>query len=125
MNLKIKGKVFYRKLFGEKLSKSDLRIYRNILKLLYHKKAETPLKDPDSSKYFIQVPFLHLDLIIDTTKAELINSKQIYPLEVDKLVLERAVLVIKTEVTRQRVGLEKRIKGKKDTILNNIFNNIK
>lgn len=113
------------KKFRSKLTQDDLRGYRNILKLLYHPKAETPLKDPDVSKYYIQVPSLHLDLIIDTEKAEIVNTKQIYPLNLDKKVTERAVERIKEEVSRQRMQLEDTIRGKKQNILNNIFDKIK
>lgn len=113
------------KKFRHNLTQDDLRGYRNILKLLYHPKAETPLKDPDNSKYYIQVPSLHLDLIIDTEKAEIVNTKQIYPLNLDKKVTERAVERIKEEVSRQRMQLEDTIRGKKQNILNNIFDKIK
>lgn len=125
MSIKIKVKIALRKQFGEKLSKSDLLCYRNILKLLYHRDANTPLKDPDNPKYFIQVPSLHLDLIIDDSHGELINSRQIYPLEVNKKVFERAILIIKREVTKQRMELEQDIRGKKQTILENVFKTIK
>jgi hypothetical protein len=113
------------KKFRTKLIKEDLRGYRNILKLLYHPKAETPLKDPDTPKYFIQVPKLHLDLIIDPEKAEIVNTRQIYPLNLDSKVLERAVKRIKEEVSKQRAEHEEKIRGKKQSILNNIYNQIK
>lgn len=125
MSIKIKCKVFFRNRFGLKLSQNDIRGYRNILKLLYHKKAETPLKDPEYPEYFIQVPSLHLDLIIDLNKAELINSTQIYPLELHPKVLERAIKSIKEEVSRQRGELKIQIRGKKETILNNVYKTIK
>ena len=110
--------------FSHKLTQEDLRGYRNILKLLYHPNAETPLKDPDVPKYYIQVPSLHLDLIIDSEKAEIVNTKQIYPLNLDKKVTERAVEKIKQEVSRQRAGLEDVIRGKKHTILDRLYNQI-
>ena len=113
------------KKFRQQLTQEDLRGYRNILKLLYHPKAETPLKDPDVSKYYIQVPCLHLDLIIDTEKAEIVNTKQIYHLNLDKKVTERAVQRIKEEVSKQRAELEERIRGKKFSILANLYRQIK
>jgi hypothetical protein len=113
------------KKFRQQLTQEDLRGYRNILKLLYHPKAETPLKDPDVAKFYIQVPCLHLDLIIDTEKAEIVNTKQIYPLNLDKKVTERAVERIKEEVSKQRADLEDTIRGKKDTILDKLYNQIK
>ena len=113
------------KKFRQQLTQEDLRGYRNILKLLYHPKAETPLKDPDVPKFYIQVPCLHLDLIIDTEKAEVVNTKQIYPLNLDTKVTERAVQRIKEEVSRQRADLEDTIRGKKDTILDKLYNQIK
>lgn len=113
------------KKFRHDLTKEDLRGYRNILKLLYHPKAETPLKDPDVAKFYIQVPCLHLDLIIDTEKAEVVNTKQIYPLNLDTKVTERAVKRIREEVSRQRGDLEDKIRGKKDTILDKLYNQIK
>ena len=120
-----KTRIKIAKKFRSKLTQEDLRGYRNILKLLYHPKAETPLKDPDVSKYYIQVPSLHLDLIIDTEKAEIVNTKQIYPLNLDKKVTERAVERIKEEVSKQRIQLEDTIRGKKQNILNNIFDKIR
>ena len=120
---RIKSK--FTKKFNNKLTQEDLRGYRNILKLLYHPKAITPLKDPDTPKYFIQVPCLHLDLIIDTEKAEIVNTKQIYPLNLDVRVTERAVTRIKEEVSRQRADLENSIRGKKQNILNTLYNRIK
>jgi hypothetical protein len=93
--------------------------------LLYHPKAETPLKDPEVAKYFIQVPCLHLDLIIDIEKAEIVNTKQIYPLNLDKKVTERAVQRIKEEVSKQRGDLEDKIRGKKQNILDNLYIKIK
>ena len=120
-----KIKVYLRKHFGKTLTQEDIRGYRNILKLLYHSQAETPLKDPDSPKYYIQVPKLHLDLIIDLEKAEIVNTKQIYPLNLQDIVLERAVKRIKQEVSKQRSELEIRIRGKKQNILNNLYIKIK
>lgn len=120
-----KTRIKIAKKFRHNLTKEDLRGYRNILKLLYHPKAETPLKDPDFAKYFIQVPCLHLDLIIDTEKAEIVNTKQIYPLNLDKRVTERAVERIKEEVSKQRAALEDKIRGKKDTILDKLYNRVK
>ena len=113
------------KKFRHDLTKEDLRGYRNILKLLYHPKAETPLKDPDVAKFYIQVPCLHLDLIIDTEKAEIVNTKQIYPLNLDTKVTERAVKRIREEVSKQRADLENTIRGKKQNILNNLYIKIK
>jgi hypothetical protein len=113
------------KKFRKELTPEDLRGYRNILKLLYHSKATTPLKDPDVAKFYIQVPSLHLDLIIDSTNAEIVNTKQIYPLNLNEKVTERAVQRIKEEVSRQRADLEEIIRGKKDTILTKLYSQIK
>ena len=113
------------KKFRQQLTQEDLRGYRNILKLLYHPKAETPLKDPDVAKFYIQVPCLHLDLIIDTEKAEIVNTKQIYPLNLNTKVTERAVKKIREEVSKQRADLEDKIRGKKDTILSKLYTQIK
>jgi len=114
-------KIKIAKKFRNELTPEDLRGYRNILKLLYHPKAETPLKDPDVAKFYIQVPCLHLDLIIDTEKAEIVNTKQIYPLNLDKKVTERAVQRIREEVSKQRADLEDTIRGKKQNILDNLY----
>lgn len=113
------------KKFRQELTPEDLRGYRNILKLLYHPKAETPLKDPDVAKFYIQVPSLHLDLIIDTCKAEIVNTKQIYPLNLNPKVTERAVKRIIQEVAKQRADLEEVIRGKKETILTKLYSQIK
>ena len=113
------------KKFRQELTPEDLRGYRNILKLLYHPKAETPLKDPDVAKFYIQVPSLHLDLIIDTCKAEIVNTKQIYPLNLNPKVTERAVKKIIQEVAKQRADLEEVIRGKKETILTKLYTQIK
>jgi hypothetical protein len=118
-------KIKIAKKFRQQLTLEDLRGYRNILKLLYHPKAETPLKDPDVAKFYIQVPCLHLDLIIDTEKAEIVNTKQIYPLNLDKKVTERAVKKIREEVSKQRADLEDKIRGKKQNILDNLYIKIK
>jgi hypothetical protein len=118
-------KIKFAKKFRQELSSEDLRGYRNILKLLYHPKAETPLKDPDVAKFYIQVPSLHLDLIIDAEKAEIVNTKQIYPLNLNVKVTERAVQRIKEEVSKQRADLEEIIRGKKDTILTKLYSQIK
>jgi len=118
-------KIKIAKKFRNELTPEDLRGYRNILKLLYHPKAETPLKDPDVAKYFIQVPCLHLDLIIDTEKAEIVNTKQIYPLNLNTKVTERAVQRIKEEVSKQRADLEDTIRGKKQNILDNLYVKVK
>lgn len=118
-------KIKFAKKFRQELSSEDLRGYRNILKLLYHPKAETPLKDPDVAKFYIQVPSLHLDLIIDVEKAEIVNTKQIYPLNLNPKVTERAVKRIIQEVAKQRADLEEVIRGKKETILTKLYTQIK
>jgi hypothetical protein len=118
-------KIKFAKKFRQELSQEDLRGYRNILKLLYHPKAETPLKDPDVAKFYIQVPSLHLDLIIDAEKAEIVNTKQIYPLNLNVKVTERAVKRIIQEVAKQRADLEEVIRGKKETILIKLYSQIK
>ena len=120
-----KTRIKIAKKFRSKLTQEDLRGYRNILKLLYHPKAETPLKHPDLAKYYIQVPCLHLDLIIDSEKAEIINTKQIYPLNLDKKVLERALEVIREKVIEHREMHEQRIRHKKQNILQNLYIRIK
>jgi hypothetical protein len=118
-------KIKIAKKFRQQLTLEDLRGYRNILKLLYHPKAETPLKDPDVAKFYIQVPCLHLDLIIDTEKAEIVNTKQIYPLNLNTKVTERAVKKIREEVSKQRADLEDTIRGKKQNILDNLYVKVK
>jgi hypothetical protein len=118
-------RIKFAKKFRQELSSEDLRGYRNILKLLYHPKAETPLKDPDVAKFYIQVPSLHLDLIIDAEKAEIVNTKQIYPLNLNVKVTERAVKRIIQEVAKQRADLEEVIRGKKETILIKLYSQIK
>jgi hypothetical protein len=118
-------RIKFAKKFRQELTPEDLRGYRNILKLLYHPKAETPLKDPDVAKFYIQVPSLHLDLIIDSTRAEIVNTKQIYPLNLNEKVTERAVQRIREEVSKQRADLEEIIRGKKDTILTKLYTQIK
>jgi hypothetical protein len=120
-----KTRIKIAKKFRNELTQEDLRGYRNILKLLYHPKAETPLKDSDVAKYFIQVPCLHLDLIIDTEKAEIVNTKQIYPLNLNTKVTERAVKRIREEVSKQRADLEDTIRGKKQNILDNLYVKVK
>jgi len=118
-------RIKFAKKFRQELTQEDLRGYRNILKLLYHPKAETPLKDPDVAKFYIQVPSLHLDLIIDAEKAEIVNTKQIYPLNLNVKVTERAVKRIIQEVAKQRADLEEVIRGKKETILIKLYSQIK
>jgi hypothetical protein len=125
MKIKIWVKIKIRNKFGIKLTKEDLRGYRNILKLLYHPQGETPLKDSETTKYYIQVPTLHLDLIIDLSKAEIVNTFQVYPLNLNDKVLERAVKRIKEEVTKQRFALECMIRGKKQNIFDKLYNQIK
>jgi hypothetical protein len=120
-----KTRINIAKKFRSKLTQEDLRGYRNILKLLYHPKAETPLKHPDLAKYYIEVPKLHLDLIIDSEKAEIVNTKQIYPLNLDKKVLERALEKIKDEVVKHRELHEQRIKFKKQNIVDTLYIRIK
>lgn len=116
---KIKGK------FVKKLTTEDVRGYRNILKLLYHERAEKPQKDIYLTKYYIQVPHLHLDLIIDSDKAEIVNTKQVYPLNLDKRVTERSIELIRKEISKNTADLEEVIRGKKDTILNKLYSQIK
>jgi len=118
-------RIKFAKKFKQELTSEDLRGYRNILKLLYHPKAETPLKDPDVAKFYIQVPSLHLDLIIDSERAEIVNTKQIYPLNLNPKVTERAVQRIIQEVAKQRADLEEVIRGKKETILTKLYSQIK
>jgi hypothetical protein len=77
------------------------------------------------AKFYIQVPSLHLDLIIDTCKAEIVNTKQIYPLNLNPKVTERAVKRIIQEVAKQRADLEEVIRGKKETILTKLYTQIK
>jgi hypothetical protein len=123
--MKTKTKSFFRLRFGSKLSKEDLRGYHAILRLLYHKKAEKPLVDSLKTKFFIRVPKLHLDLILTSERAEIVNSKQIYPLELNKLVLERATKRIKEVMSQDIEDLEVSIRGRKQTIFDNVYKKIK
>lgn len=120
---KVKTKIRGR--FFKKLTPEDVRGYRNILKLLYHERAEKPQKDIELAKYYIQVPHLHLDLIIDSTKAEIVNTKQVYPLNLNEKVTERAVELIRQEISKNTADLEEVIRGRKDTILNKLYSQIK
>lgn len=114
-------KIKIKKSFSTKLNQDDLRGYRNILKLLYHPMAKAPLKHPDIPKYYIQVPKLHLDLIIDHNHAEIVNSKQIYPLNLHDKVKERALLRIRELVLIHRETRERQIKSKKQNILRSLY----
>lgn len=118
-------KTSIKRTFVKPLTPEDIRGYRNILKLLYHVNAEKPQKDIYSTKYFIQVPDLHLDLIIDSDKAEIVNTQQVYPLNLDRRVTERSIERIRQEISKNTADLEEVIRGKKDTILNKLYSQIK
>ena len=126
MNIKIKVKTFIRRNFYKPLEREQLLKYRNILKLLYHPEGETPLIDPKiKGKYFIQVPSINLYLIVEKGKTEIINTKQIYPLDLCDEVYDRAVSKILEETSKQRYTLEVKLKNKKQSILEKVYNTIK
>lgn len=107
-------KITINKRFGKKLKEADIKGYRTILRMLYHPSANTPLKDPDTLKYYISVPRQDLDLIIDMDKAEITNTSRIYEINVDKIILSRALIKIENEVRRQRNQLERDIRARKE-----------
>ena len=116
-----KLKIWFKRKFYKKLTKGDIQGYRNILKLVYHKKAEHPTldinKDSTVKRYFIEVPTLKITLIIDDSFAEVINSTRIWPLDLDKKVYERATKRIYELKCKQIQEKETLIKLKKQTIL--------
>jgi hypothetical protein len=115
--------------FYPKLSKYDLLGYRNILKLVYHKKAEHPLLDinmnSEDKRFFIDVPSLKITLIINDKKAEIINSYKIWPLDLNEKVYKRAVKRIYELKCIQMEQKEKNIKIKKQNILEDLYQQIK
>ena len=122
-------KIWFKNKFYKKLSKQDLLGYRNILKLVYNKKAEHPIldinKDGSVKRYFIEVPNLKMTLIIDDSFAEVINSNKIWPLNLNKYVYERAIKRIYELKCKQIQEKENQIKTKKQTILEDLYNQIK
>lgn len=125
MNITRLFKMFYNSKIAKRLTKSDIKGYRTILRMLYHPHASTPLKDPEHPKYYISVPRQDLDLIIDYDKAEIVNTNRIYELNVDKRVLERAIDRIKKEVSEQRIQLESNIRGRKENTLDIIARKVR
>lgn len=120
-----KVKLLYRQRFGTKLTKEDLRGYHAILRLLYHSKSNKPLEDTLKAKFYIRAPRLHLDLILTSERAEIVNSKQIYPLELSPLVLERAIKRIREVISQEITDLDTSIRGRKQTIFENVYKKIK
>lgn len=124
-----KLKIWFKRKFFKKLTKEDLLGYRNILKIVYHKKAEHPVldinKDSTVKRYFIEVPSLKMTLIIEDTFAEIINSTRIWPLNLNKNVYERAVKRIYELKCKQIQEKETLIKLKKQTILEDLYTQIK
>ncbi len=125
MSIKTKLKVYFRNRFYKKLKTEDLRAYKAILRFLYHKEIEVVLKHPKSPRYYLRVDSLDLDLVIEPDKAEFVNGSHIYPLQVDNKVLERAVFLIEHSVELHREGLEIEIRGRKNNILQQVYNKIK
>ena len=123
--VKVKLVNAFRRKFGTKLTREDLIGYRNILKLLYHPESESPIKSTFAHNYIIKVNSLHLDLIISTTKAEIVNTLQIYPLSLNMKVYERAVSKINQEIDRQYTYTEQDIRCRKQTILDVVYSQIK
>lgn len=119
-----KLKIKFIRYFSHKLSKEDLRGYRNILKLVNHPDMDGILINPDTGKYYVSVESLHLDLIIDENKAEIVNTTQIYPLNLDKKVYERACFRIRKKLTSYVVMVNNRIVERKATILSNLYDQI-
>jgi len=124
-----KLKNWFKRKFYKKLNKEDILGYRNILKLVYHKKAEHPIldinKDNTIRRYFIDIPTLKMTLIIDDSFAEIINSTRIWPLNLNKYVYERAVKRIYELKCKQIQEKEQSIKLKKQTILEDLYTQIK
>lgn len=123
----LKIKIWFRKTFYKQLSKEDLLGYRNLLKLIYHKKAEHPILDINKNikRYFIEVPKLKITLIIDDSFAEIINSHRIWPLNLHNKVYERAMKRIYELKCKQILEKEQLIKSKKQTILEDLYTQIK
>ncbi len=120
-------KVWFRNKFVKKLSKQDIRGYRNLLKLIYHKSAEHPILDinKDIKRYFIEVHKLQITLIIDNDFAEIIDPDKIWPLNLDNKIYERAMKRIYELKCKQIAAKELSIKNKKQNILEDLFNQIK
>lgn len=127
MNLKIWIKVKFRKYFYKKIDGDSLKGYRNLLKLIYHKNAEYPIMDDSISvvRYFVSVPKLKMDLIINSLGAEIINSNKIWPLNYNTKIYEKAIEHIKAQRKKQIDEKELSIKGKKTYIINELYLKIK
>lgn len=123
----LKIKIWFRKTFYSQLSKQDLLGYRNLLKIVYHKNSEHPILDINKNikRYFIEVPKLKITLIIDDSFAEIINSHRIWPLNLDKKVYERAVKRVYELKCKQIQEKEQSIKSKKQSILKDLYTQIK
>jgi hypothetical protein len=116
------GRIFYKK-----LTKEDLLGYKSILKLINHKDASDPILDITKQhvKYYILVPKIKMDLIIDSEHAEIINSEHVWPIKVNRRVYERAINIIKKKKEDQINRLEHNIKGRKLFIMQSLYQKIK
>jgi hypothetical protein len=125
----LKLKIWFKNRFYKKLSKQDLLGYRNLLKIIYHKNAEHPTldinKDNSVKRYFIDIKSLKMTLIIDDNFAEIVNSSRIWPLNLDNEVYKRATKRIYELKCKQIQEREQLIKNKKQTILEDLYSQIK
>ena len=121
-----KIKIFFRKKFCRKLSKNDIRAYRAILRLLYHKKASTPLRDSQNLEFIIEVEPIHFSLIINESGGEIINSTRVWSLnDINSKVFERAMKKIQNKVAKERYELKEKLRGRKQDIGENVYSKIR
>lgn len=119
-------KNYFKSKCKQKITSNDLKGYKSLLKIIYHPNSESPVIDlkRNSVRYFISNPKIKIDLIIDETKAEIINSHRIWPLELNEEVYKRIIKKIKDIKKKQIEEKELSIKNKKQTIFDELYNSI-
>lgn len=97
-------------------SPNDIKVHRTLSKIINYPNKRISRSGID--RYYIIAEELGLDLILESTRAEVIGVNNIYPVLVDdvKVYLELIELV-KAEIKKEHRELEARIKKEKMTII--------
>lgn len=107
------------------LQKDEVIVFRNILKLLYHRYADIPMVSTVKGRYIIQVPSINVSAIIDSSFCEIVNSNKNSYIKLPDEVYSRLILLINKKISDYKNGVENNINKRKNIIISNIFNEIK
>ena len=119
-----KFKSLLNKYFPQKLDVNDVMSFKVMMKHI-NSNDTTIVSTPDGMEFIISNPRTHYDLLINDTKIQLVNTKDIIDIHVSDRIKEKVLTRVQRNMTKDRHEKIKNILSRKENTLDNILSKMK